>query len=128
MDQLKKMLEELSSDGVGMPLVTELILGLPEQTRQSHLDDNRTFIDEGAEMNNYNLFLLPGTEMDTKESREKWFKKTGVPILLNTSFNDREPIVETPAHAIKCFLSTEIDYLYFADVGLLVTKRVKDGS
>ena len=28
----------------------------------------------------------------------KWFKKSGVPIVLNTSFNDREPIVENPEH------------------------------
>ena len=48
---------------------------------------------------------------------------TKVPILLNTSFNDREPIVETPQHAIDCFLGTDIDYLYFADVGLLLEKK-----
>jgi carbamoyltransferase len=37
---------------------------------------------------------------------------TGVPVLLNTSFNIRgEPIVETPTDAMKCFLSTGIDYL-----------------
>ena len=43
---------------------------------------------------------------------ENFFKITGVPILINTSFNVRgEPIVETPDDAIKCFLGTEIDYL-----------------
>lgn len=43
---------------------------------------------------------------------ESFFKITGVPILINTSFNVRgEPIVETPDDAIKCFLGTEIDYL-----------------
>ena len=47
---------------------------------------------------------------------------TGVPIILNTSFNDREPIVETPEHAIACFAKTDIDYLYFADEGYLVKK------
>jgi carbamoyltransferase len=51
-----------------------------------------------------------------------WNKKSGVPILLNTSFNDREPICETPDHAIRCFLNTEIDYLYFYDYGILVQK------
>ena len=50
----------------------------------------------------------------------KFKEKTGVPILLNTSFNDREPIVETPEHAINCFLGTDIDYLYFYNVGLLL--------
>lgn len=51
-----------------------------------------------------------------------WYKKTGVPILLNTSFNDSEPIVETPMDAINCFLKTKIDYLYFTDCNLLVHK------
>jgi carbamoyltransferase len=41
------------------------------------------------------------------------FKKlTGVPILVNTSFNIRgEPIVDSPFDAIKCFLGTDIDVL-----------------
>ncbi len=39
-------------------------------------------------------------------------RHTGVPILLNTSFNIAgEPIVETPEGAVKCFLSTDIDIL-----------------
>jgi len=38
--------------------------------------------------------------------------KTGVPILVNTSFNVRgEPIVESPTDAIQCFLRTDIDVL-----------------
>ena len=49
--------------------------------------------------------------------------KTGVPILLNTSFNDREPIVETPDNAITCFQGTSIDYLYFFDYGILIKKQ-----
>ncbi|MDR0218306.1 MAG: carbamoyl transferase [Enterobacteriaceae bacterium] len=38
-------------------------------------------------------------------------KLTGVPILLNTSLNDSEPIVCSPEDAIKTFLKTRIDYL-----------------
>lgn len=52
----------------------------------------------------------------------KFYEKTGVPLVLNTSFNDREPIVETPKHALDCFLGTDIDFLYFADYGWLVKK------
>jgi carbamoyltransferase len=37
---------------------------------------------------------------------------TGVPIVLNTSFNENEPIVCTPRHAIDCFLKTRMDVLY----------------
>jgi len=36
---------------------------------------------------------------------------TGVPILLNTSFNENEPIVMTPAHAIETFQKTRMDML-----------------
>jgi carbamoyltransferase len=53
----------------------------------------------------------------------KWYNKTGIPILLNTSFNDSTPIVETPKDAIKCFLSTDIDYLYFVDAKQLVERK-----
>jgi carbamoyltransferase len=38
-------------------------------------------------------------------------KLTGIPVVLNTSFNDQEPIICTPADAIGTFLKTEIDYL-----------------
>ena len=56
---------------------------------------------------------------------KKWKNKTGVPIILNTSFNDREPIVETPEHAINCFVGTNIDYLYFSYYNILV-KKIKN--
>lgn len=36
---------------------------------------------------------------------------SGVPVLLNTSFNENEPIVNTPAQAIDCFLRTRMDAL-----------------
>jgi carbamoyltransferase len=38
-------------------------------------------------------------------------KKTGVPILLNTSFNENEPIVNSPEDALECFLRTNMDML-----------------
>ncbi len=41
---------------------------------------------------------------------------TGVPVLVNTSFNVKgEPIVETPRDAVVCFLTTGIDYLVLHD-------------
>ena len=38
-------------------------------------------------------------------------KITGVPVLLNTSFNENEPIVDTPGQALACFLRTRMDAL-----------------
>ena len=41
---------------------------------------------------------------------------TGVPVLINTSFNVKgEPIVETPRDAMRCFLTTGIDHLVLHD-------------
>ena len=45
-----------------------------------------------------------------------FYKKTKVPILLNTSFNDAgEPLVETALDALLCFFKTKIDYLILED-------------
>ena len=53
-----------------------------------------------------------------KETNPKYYRLirefealTGVPIVLNTSFNDREPIVCSPQDAVNTFLKTRIDYL-----------------
>ncbi|HKQ03894.1 MAG TPA: carbamoyltransferase C-terminal domain-containing protein [Blastocatellia bacterium] len=40
---------------------------------------------------------------------------TGIPVVLNTSFNENEPIVCTPRHAIDCFLKTRMDVLYLGN-------------
>jgi carbamoyltransferase len=42
---------------------------------------------------------------------EAFRRKTGVPILLNTSFNENEPIVNSPEQALECFLRTDMDML-----------------
>lgn len=46
---------------------------------------------------------------------EEFRKLTGVPLVLNTSFNENEPIVCTPRDAIDCFLKTRIDVLYLGN-------------
>jgi carbamoyltransferase len=46
---------------------------------------------------------------------------TGVPLVLNTSFNENEPVVNTPAEALDCFLRTRMDLLV---VGDLMIRRV----
>ena len=45
----------------------------------------------------------------------EFYKITGIPMLLNTSFNCREPIVETPHHAIRTFKRTALDVLVIND-------------
>ena len=41
----------------------------------------------------------------------RFFEKTGVPIVLNTSLNENEPVVRLPQEAISCFLRTDMDVL-----------------
>ncbi len=48
---------------------------------------------------------------------------TGVPVLLNTSFNENEPIVHTPAQALDCFLRTQMDVLVMGPFLLLKTEN-----
>jgi carbamoyltransferase len=47
---------------------------------------------------------------------------SGVPMLLNTSFNENEPIVLTPAQALDCFLRTSMDVLV---IGRHVLERAR---
>jgi carbamoyltransferase len=42
---------------------------------------------------------------------EAFQHKTGVPVIMNTSFNVHEPIVCTPEDAVNCFLRTDVDWL-----------------
>jgi carbamoyltransferase len=46
---------------------------------------------------------------------EKFAELTGVPVVLNTSFNLHEPIVQSPENAISCFLRTQMDVLVLGD-------------
>ena len=58
----------------------------------------------------------------TREDNEKYYKliktfheKTQVPMLLNTSFNENEPIVCKPKEAMECFLRTRMDIIVIGD-------------
>jgi carbamoyltransferase len=46
---------------------------------------------------------------------EAFARRTGVPVLLNTSFNENEPIVCHPEEAVDCFLRTHMDALVLGD-------------
>ena len=69
-----------------------------------------------------------------KETNPKYYKllsefkrKSGCPVLVNTSFNVRgEPIVNTPIDAFKCFMGTEIDILVIGNCYL--NKESQDKS
>jgi carbamoyltransferase len=56
----------------------------------------------------------------------RFFSRTGVPLVLNTSFNDDEPIVCTPADAIATFRNTGLDALFMGNVYLTAKTRARE--
>jgi carbamoyltransferase len=52
---------------------------------------------------------------------EEFGRRTGVPIVLNTSFNENEPIVMTPEQAVDTFAKTKMDLLV---LGNQIVRRV----
>ncbi len=58
----------------------------------------------------------------SREVNERYYQlisdfaeQTGVPVILNTSFNENEPVVCTPQEAIDCFRKTKMDVLYLGN-------------
>lgn len=71
--------------------------------------------------------MVPAGGGNYRRLIEAFFELTGLPLILNTSLNIRgEPIVETPSHALECFLATNIDRLYLE--GLRVEKAILDSA
>jgi carbamoyltransferase len=65
------------------------------------------------------------TERDNKRYYSlirEFMKLTGVPMILNTSFNENEPIVRSPQEALNCFLRTNMDILVLEN---FVIKRLQ---
>jgi len=53
-----------------------------------------------------------------------FYSKTGVPVLMNTSFNIAgDPLVETPYDAIQTLKKSKLEYIYFSDLNLLTYKK-----
>ena len=57
---------------------------------------------------------------DFYELIKRFGDRTGIPVLLNTSFNENEPVVCRPEEAIDCFKRTRMDVLAIGD--FVVTK------
>jgi len=55
-------------------------------------------------------------------------RKTGIPVILNTSFNENEPIVCTPEEAIDCFRRTRMDVLAIGPFVVTKAKREENRS
>ena len=56
---------------------------------------------------------------------QNFYQKTNVPILVNTSFNENEPIVNSPEHALECYLRTNMDMLVLGNIMIRRTSNSK---
>tara|TARA_B100000029_G_scaffold506093_1_gene588173 strand:+ start:2065 stop:3813 length:1749 start_codon:yes stop_codon:yes gene_type:complete len=54
---------------------------------------------------------------------KNFYEKTNIPIILNTSFNENEPIVQKPSEAIDCFLRTDMDVLVMENWMIIREKK-----
>jgi carbamoyltransferase len=72
----------------------------PQLTAVNHVDDTGRLQTVSREQNPLYYELIRAFE-----------QKTGIPVVLNTSFNENEPIVCQPAEAIDCFKRTRMDVL-----------------
>jgi radical SAM superfamily enzyme YgiQ (UPF0313 family) len=110
-DQIVNLQKELKILGVHDKSFSELIIGLPNETKESHIAANKKLIDYGFEIWNYNLHLLPGTEMDDEDYRKKYFKKTGYRLHDNCYgvydgnkiFEEQETVLQTNKLSIEDF-------------------------
>ena len=56
------------------------------------------------------------TSPDYYDIIDAFYRRTGCPVIVNTSFNVRgEPIVGTPEDAFRCFMGTDIEVLVLGD-------------
>jgi carbamoyltransferase len=92
-----------------------------------NFDDEEQFMSRVMQFNDNKKKLVPGVvhidgtgRLQTVKNQQNpryykliknFFYLTGVPMILNTSFNENEPIVLNPEQALNCFLRAEMDIL-----------------
>ena len=80
---------------------------LPIRKEKQKLIPAVTHIDGSGRLQSVKESLRPRYYRLIKE----FYERTGVPILINTSFNENEPVVNIPEEAIDCYLRTDMDML-----------------
>jgi predicted NodU family carbamoyl transferase len=107
----------------GLPAPDFMVFTVPVQPDRRHLLGAVTHVDGSARVHAVDRAVNPRFWRLLAE----FGALTGVPVLLNTSFNNHaEPIVDSVADALRCFLTTGIDHLVIGDV--IVAKRAWTGD
>jgi carbamoyltransferase len=105
---LKEYADEYFEQAADTPFMERVLVVRPEKRAQipavTHLDGTGRLQTVDSSTNPRYHALI-----------ERFAKLTGIPILLNTSFNENEPIVNLPEEALACFLRTQMDILVLED-------------
>ena len=80
---------------------------LPIKKEKQKLIPAVTHVDGSGRLQSVSKLLRPRYHQLISE----FFKLTKIPILINTSFNENEPVVNIPEEAIDCYLRTDMDIL-----------------
>jgi len=109
----KKHLKKIKNTAYGFEKVNQIRSSIPAVT---HVDNSARIQTVNKYKNDFFYNLI-----------ESFYNITGVPILINTSFNVRgEPIVCSPQDAIKCFLGTHLDILVIENYILIKANQPKE--
>jgi len=101
---LADALDEFFVDAVHDPFMLQVYPVRPDQRARIPAV---THVDGSARIQSISEAMNPRYTALVRAFREQ----TGIPMLLNTSFNENEPIVEHPQQALDCFLRTDMDML-----------------
>jgi carbamoyltransferase len=101
--------EYFEMDGNDAPFMEKVFVVIPEKR---NLIPAVTHTDGSGRIQTVSL----DNNQDFYKLIKAFYALTGIPLLLNTSFNENEPIVNTPAEAIDCFVRTSMDMLVLENI------------
>jgi carbamoyltransferase len=110
---LEEALDEFFVDAISDPFMQQVY---PVQPTKRELVPAITHVDGTGRLQTVSARTNPRYHRLISEFR----RLTGIPLVLNTSFNENEPIVDTPEQAIDCFLRTRMDAIV---VGNTIIRR-----
>ena len=102
----------LNANKIGANSYSEVILGLPGDNFQSHKKTLQTLVNSSfSTISMYQLMMLPGTELNTLETRKKYKMKTGFRVLPRCFGNYKIFDEDYPLQKLKKFRSPTLLYL-----------------
>ncbi len=119
-DEIPNIIKKVK--GMGVETVVDILLGLPGETKQSHLDTLRKSFDTGFDfIDAGNIRMLPGSELETDEQRRKYDIKTKYR-LIQGSYGTYQGIrsLEAEESIRATSTMTEDDILYFRLIHWLI--------